>query len=541
MKKFLSLLKATMKGNMNILSIKTKKESKLGKFLLPFYLVILLLFSIGYYAYEIANPLVPLNLTFVVLSLFIIITSLFTFMQGVYKSQGILFEAKDNDLLNSLPISKSKILFSRIIKLISFEYLFTALFLLPAVAIYIYFETPSFSFYPLTILMFVLVPIIPTVLACLIGYIIEWLTSLFQNKKLFQNIFTVIYTLGLFYLVFNMNGFFENIAETASSINDLLTKVYYPLGLYINLITDFKILDLILLILINIVPFILFIYFLSFSYYNIISKLKDNSKPKSTIIKSEVVINKSNKPLTALIKKEIKRYLSSSIYIFNTIFGIVFLCVMSVVSLFKPSIINSVVSSITESQITPEMVTDFLPMVLLGIIVMVTWTVTITASSISLEGKSFNLTKSLPIKGKTLLLAKTLTSLIITLPLLLISVICLIIAFDIELLFSLYIILVTILLSILFAVLDLIINLKYPKMDFTSDIEVVKQSASTLIAIIGNLVIAMVFLLGSAFMIDYVSVTGMLLIDLGILILMIIGLTSYLNNKGEELLININV
>ena len=44
------------------------------------------------------------------ISIFIILVTILTFMEGIYKSQGILFDAKDNDLLFSLPIKKSQIL-----------------------------------------------------------------------------------------------------------------------------------------------------------------------------------------------------------------------------------------------------------------------------------------------------------------------------------------------------------------------------------------------------------------------------------------------
>ena len=49
----------------------------------------------------------------------------------------------------------------------------------------------------------------------------------------------------------NADDFIKNIASKAESINDLLTSIYYPIGAYINLITKFKLLDLIKLLLIN--------------------------------------------------------------------------------------------------------------------------------------------------------------------------------------------------------------------------------------------------------------------------------------------------
>ena len=44
---------------------------------------------------------------------------------------------------------------------------------------------------------------------------------------------------------FDDDDFIENIATKATSINDMLTKIYYPIGAYIELITNFNFLTLI--------------------------------------------------------------------------------------------------------------------------------------------------------------------------------------------------------------------------------------------------------------------------------------------------------
>ena len=128
MKKLVSLLKATMSQDMNLFKIRTKNESKTRKMVLPIFLFLVVMFSIGSYAAMLAEQLAPMNLTYIILTMFIMLTSLLTLIEGIYKSQGILFEAKDNDLLFSLPISKSKIFFARVFKLITFQFLYNSLF-----------------------------------------------------------------------------------------------------------------------------------------------------------------------------------------------------------------------------------------------------------------------------------------------------------------------------------------------------------------------------------------------------------------------------
>ena len=172
--KTFSLLKAALSQDMNMFKYSAKRNSStVKKLLFPIFLFIIVCFSIGTYAYMIGEKLAPFHLTYIMLSMFIMVVTILTFIEGIYKSQGILFEAKDNDLLFSLPIKKSQILFVRIVKLLLFQYIYNLMFLLPAFVIFIYFEKPGISFYLLSLLMTLLIPMIPTVISSVLGYIIK--------------------------------------------------------------------------------------------------------------------------------------------------------------------------------------------------------------------------------------------------------------------------------------------------------------------------------------------------------------------------------
>ena len=110
---------------------------------------------------------------------------------------------------------------------------------------------------------------------------------------------------------------------------------------------------------------------------------------------------------------------------------------------------------------------------------------------ISLEGKSFNITKSLPVAPKKILLAKVLTSNIISIPVILISDIIFFIVFKVKMIDILFILVASIIIPTFTAILGLLINLKYPKMDATSDTEVVKQSMSSMISVFIGMFVAM--------------------------------------------------
>ena len=275
--KTLSLLKAVLTCDMNMFKYSAgKNASTKKKILLPVFLFLIVGYSIGYYAYMIGKPLHEIGLTYVMLSLFIFIVTIITLIEGIYKSQGILFECKDNDLLFSLPIKRSQILFVRIFKLILFQYIYNLMFLLPIFVIYIYFEHPSINFYLLSFVMTILIPIIPTVISSIIGYFIKLISSKSKSKKIIQTILSSIIFMGIFFLSFNLNNFVNEIALRANSINDILTKIYYPVGAYITLINKFDIIVFIKLLLINIIPFILFILLGGKYYFKIIEGSKES-------------------------------------------------------------------------------------------------------------------------------------------------------------------------------------------------------------------------------------------------------------------------
>ena len=145
MKELITVLKATMSGQMNIFKLRKKKNGEgLGKKLkgsiVIVFLTLTLLFVFGMYAYMMAEPLHKVNQTYIIIVLFALVSTILVFMQGVYRAQGILFDAKDSDLLFSMPIKKKTIFAARFIKLVSFEYIWTFISMLPVFVVYVIIE-----------------------------------------------------------------------------------------------------------------------------------------------------------------------------------------------------------------------------------------------------------------------------------------------------------------------------------------------------------------------------------------------------------------
>ena len=134
--KIISLIKATMTDNMNLFRIRNKDKNKSSNKIMVAFLVIFFFFYIWSFANTIMEQLIETHTEYVLLTLFVLITTILTLVEGIYKSGSLLFNCKDDDLLLSLPIKKSMALFIRVFKFYIFELLYNSLFLVPAIVVY---------------------------------------------------------------------------------------------------------------------------------------------------------------------------------------------------------------------------------------------------------------------------------------------------------------------------------------------------------------------------------------------------------------------
>ena len=91
-----------------------------------------------------------------------------------------------------------------------------------------------------------------------------------------------------------------------------------------------------------------------------------------------------------------------------------------------------------------------------------------------------------------------------------------------------------VLISIFSAILGLFINLLYPKLEFTSDVQVVKQSASVIINMISSLLYVAI-LCGIGYVLKISNFEVFLFISNIITFISILGLYNLLKYKGIEL------
>jgi ABC-2 type transport system permease protein len=170
-----------------------------------------------------------------------------------------------------------------------------------------------------------------------------------------------------------------------------------------------------------------------------------------------------------------------------------------------------------------------MPIVLLIIIIATALLTNLTCSMISLEGKSINILKSLPLRPIDIIMYKINTTLIVVVPVIEIGLIISIIKFKINIFIGLLLMLSGIILPLISGLIGIIVNLKFPKLDAKDDTEVVKQSMSSFISVMLGLFLTIMFIGGIFKLLELVNIYLVMVIST--LIFLIIAYILYLYTK----------
>ena len=320
-----------------------------------------------------------------------------------------------------------------------------------------------------------------------------------------------------------MQNIIMNLVQNSSSIIEVTKKIYPPAYYFVDALKYINILSLLIFLIISILPTILFIMIFANNFNKINSKLSESYKSNDY----EFEPLKTSKPVRALFKKELKRYLSSTIYVMNSSIGMILLPIFAIAIVF---IGYEKIATLLEI----PMVMDMMKIQIVGIIVFCIVMSNTSCVSISIEGKNLWILKSLPIDEMDIFKSKILLNILLTIPISIISFLVIGIKLNFGLNTIILVMISIVLLAIFSATLGLFINLLYPKLEFTSDVQVVKQGASVIINMISNLLYVAI-LCGIGYVLKISNFEVFLVVSNVIIFVSILGMYNLLKYKGAEL------
>lgn len=448
----------------------------------------------------------------------------FMIFGSVFSAKSIIYEAKDNELLLSMPVPPAYILLSRLVSVFILEYGFAMLIIIPAFIVYAL--NVGFTVIGAVIYFvdFLLLGFLGLAVVCLLAYFMAEITKKAKNKSLVTTVFSLVFLGVYFYVYFNATGVITAFADNMNAVADFVGKYVFPvyhLGLSVS---AGSLVSFLIFALCALVPFALVVLWLSKTFIKLTSS-KAGAKHKSYVKKAM----KTKSPVMALTVKEISYFFSVPSYILNCGLGLI-MSVICAVFLVVKNPFGSINIGLSDDMIFVGVSALWLLFVSLSIV---------SSASVSLEGRMLWIAKSIPVSAKTIVFSKVYAHFIICAPLTLISSVILWIGLGMNFVFGLLMVILHLLFVLFMAFVGIMMNLRYPKFDWENEAVPVKQGASPMLTMLvgfGGFLLIGGFAIGV-----YMALGGVLSLLCSNLVLLILCffMQRRLSKKAEEKFISL--
>lgn len=515
-------------GINKILHMKNEEEKKLGKRTLGS--LIAMVVAMGYmsvfYSYMLARAFQMFDTLPSLLGIMAMASSILILIFSIFETKGVLFGFGDFDIVMSWPVNVRAVAASRVFSMYAYNFVYAFLLLLPAGVIYAIMAVPPLWYYPLFLLLMFLLPALPTIVGALLGTLLTVFTARMKKSSLASVAVQMILVFGLMLISMRSGMAFEDptkLAGFANAINAQIQGMYPPAQWFQSALSQGSILSVLWLLLTTVATISLLIFWLGKNFVVINSRIKSKPRGETFVMSRQVHSSKTS----ALFSREFKRYFSSSLYVVNTAFGYVMLIIAAVVLLFKA---EDVLKYLEMPELTnlPALVPFIFGwMVSMG---------ATTASSISMEGKSLWIIKSLPVSASEWFAAKLKVTLVLAIPSILISSTLTAIGLRMGLAETIWMYLLPLAYTFAFGVFGLWLNIRMPRLDWQSEAEAIKQGDAIMVSVF----VGMALGFAPAVLMGLTNSALIAPITFGFLVVMTILMWSSLVRSGEERMLKLH-
>ena len=466
------------------------------------------------------SPLITMGYGWLYLLYVSLVSLTFGVFGSVFNTFASLYQAKDNDLLLSLPIPVKYILAARLMGVYLMGAMYSMVVYVPALIVYYVKGKVNILSILGTIFFALLLTVVVLLLSCILGWIVAKINARLQHKSLI----TVVVSLAFFavYYMFCMqaNQMIGRLIQNADVTSGQIQRKAYYLYLTGQAAAG-AVLPLLGVFVIVAVLFVGTVFLLSRSFLALATAGRTGKK---AVYKEKTVRKLS--PDQALLAKEAGHLLSSPTYLLNCALGTVFLVVAGVALLIKMTWLKENLVTIMDG--------DALVVIVAGAICALVSMNDITAPSISLEGKNLWLMQSLPVTPWQVLRGKLKLHLLLKEIQVLFCGICAWIVLKPHPLAGIAMVLLPVMYGVLCATFGLGMNLCRPNLNWTSETVVVKQSGVIFTVIFGGW--ALLALIGVLYFLSYelIPAAGFLLICTAVFTVISFLLVRWLKGKGAK-------
>lgn len=398
-----------------------------------------------------------------------------SFFFTAFTAKSELFEAKDNELLLSLPIRPRTILLSRMAILIGTEYLFSLLVMLPAGLAWFGNAGSRAQLLPY-IAGCLFLPLLSASLASLIGWLLARLLAKARNKSVINTVLSLLFLAVYFIVYYNAQSYIQSLLENLDSSSRAVAAWGFLFEWFGDGIASGNLLKLLGVILISLAVFAAAVILISRGFLKISSGGTRTAKRRKGALEFQ-----SRSVPSALLRRELKRFTSSSVYMINCGLGLVLSLIAAGVLIVYAGKIRTVALPLLKTGMFTETEIALIVSIVLSFLASMD---IVTAPSVSMEGRSLWIVRSAPIPTKQILHAKLRLHEYLCAPAALILSVTAAAVLKIGAVGWIVLLLVPQLFVLLSGAFGLMMNLLMPKLDWTNEAVPVKQSGAVLVTML---------------------------------------------------------
>ncbi len=457
-----------------------------GKRSLIGYILLLLLvfasfgFMFGMAADSIYVTLQGTEIEWLYFSLMGIMALFMSVLGSAFTTYAAIYKANDNETLLSMPIPQHLILLVRMFGCYITAFIFCAAVEIPALIV----RCSAGGVSPVSVinilLSLLILPLISLAISCLLGWVIALIAPHVKHKSIVTAAVSIVFITGYYIFYMRASSILQSIVAYADQAEAAIKSWLFPFYM-MGRGQNGEIIPFAVFTVIAAAIFAVVYAVMSRSFIGLATA---SEKSVKTVYREKKARSSSQRG--ALLRRELIHFAGSAAYIMNCSLGSIFMVILSVLAIIQSGRLWSLLAEISSE--TPGF-SGIVPLIIgAALAILISYNL-LTVPSVSLEGRSFWLVRSLPVSTKSVLRAKMDLHLLLTLP---VSLICGAIVFIVtrsDPLCSAAVLIFLAAYNVASASLGLVIALKMPNLNYSDEATAIKHNWGVTIIMFGGMIV----------------------------------------------------
>lgn len=395
---------------------------------------------------------------------------------SVFNTYATVYLPKDNEMLLAMPIRPSVLLVARLSGVYAMGLLYEVLAVLPALIVYYVMAKPGIATIVLSFFVMILLSVFILILSSVLGWAVALVASRLKRKSFVTVIVSLIFIAAYYYGYGKAAGMVESIVADPQVAGGKVKGAAYPFYM-LGMASAGDPLSFLILLACILLLFLLVYKILAGTYHHILMTNKGvTKKVEKEQVEKKLKTAKVGNTASALFSKERRRFTGSPNYMLNCGLGIVFMLILAVTGLIKGGSLKPLFVQMR----------DLACLISCAGVCLTAGMNTLTAPSVSLEGKNLWILQSYPVSPWKPLLAKLKLHLVVTWIPAMILTGCLLYLIRPGIEWSVLMVFAVTAYVVFMAEIGLVLNLKAPSLNWVNETVPIKQSLSVMVSLFGG-------------------------------------------------------